>query len=450
MKQFDVIVIGGGVLGCFAARELRRWELSVALVEASADICSGITRANSAIVYAGYDNKVGSLKAEMTVRGNGVMEQLCGELEVPFSRCGSLLVATDGETHGILEKKLRHGQENGVPQLRMLSGEQARELEPMLTEQVTAALHAPTTGTVNPWQLGIAAFENAVYNGCEPFLQTRVQDLQKTADGYAVVTDRETLTCRAVINCAGLAADRVQELLFPPSVRLRLDAADYLVLDKLAQKPGQVIFHQTATCGKGITAVPTTEGNLLLSGVRRLLRTPFATTKEGLRQLHRDAKALLPDVETEKVIRSFGAVRPNPYRVVERDGQWVPDGSSIGSFCITHPAAGFYSLLGIKTPGLTCARELGYYVAERCAAELQARENRGFTPQRKLRAVPSGEIVCRCEQITRGEILDAIARGARTVDGVKRRIGSGMGRCQGSRCADEIERLLEAYGHGTV
>ncbi len=450
MMHFDAVIIGGGVLGCFAARELLRWRLTVALLEADDDVCAGITRANSAIVYAGYDNQVGSLKARLTVQGNASMGALCEELDVPFSRCSSLLVTTDRESQPTLEKKLRHGRENGVPQLCLLSGEEAREMEPMLTEQVTAALYAPSTGTVNPWQLGIAAFENAVHNGCEPFLNTKVLGIRKVKDGYILETDRAEFSCRAVINCAGLAADRIQELLFPPSVRLHLDAADYLVLDKLTQKPARVIFHQADRCGKGITAIPTTEGNLLLSGARRPLTTPFATTQDGLQRLHADTARLLPDVDLRKVIRSFGAVRPNPYRVVEQNGQWVPDGSSIGSFCMEHPALGFFSLMGIKTPGLTCARELGYYVAARCAAELHAEENCRFDPIRKCHVQPDGEILCRCEQITKAEILDAIARGAGTVDAVKRRVGSGMGRCQGSRCTYEIQQLLEAYRRGTI
>ena len=450
MKHFDVVVIGGGVLGCFAARELRRWQLSAALVEESDDVCTGVTRANSAIVYAGYDNKVGSLKAQLTVRGNASMERLCDELEVPFSRCGSLLVATEPETIAILEKKLRHGRENGVPQLCLLSGEEAREMEPMLTERVWAALYAPSTGAVNPWQLGIAAFENAVHNGCQPFMQTKVLGLQRIENGYLVETDRAAFSCRAVINCAGLSADKVQELLFAPSVRLRLDGADYLVLDKLAAKPSRVLFHQAAVCGKGITAIPTTEGNLLLSGVRRPLGTPFATTIDGLSRLHADTQRLLPEVDLTRVIRSFGAVRPNPYRVVKKDGKWVPDGSSIGGFCVEHPDRGFFTLMGIKTPGLTCARELGYYVASRCAAELDAEENKNFDPVRRICVKTGGEIICRCEQITRAEVLDAIARGARSVDGVKRRVGSGMGRCQGSRCSYEIEKLLEAYQHEAI
>ena len=167
---------------------------------------------------------------------------------------------------------------------------------------------------------------------------------------------------------------------------------------------------------------------------------PFGTTTDGLQELHRAAKELLPGADLSNVIRSFGAVRPNPRR---------EDGESLHDFCIEHPSPGFYSLIGIKTPGLTCANELGMYLAEKAAAYLHAAENSGFQPGRKKISVKDNEIICRCEQITRAEIAEAIRRGATTVDGVKRRTGSGMGRCQGSRCALKIEQLLEEYGHGT-
>ena len=452
MKQLDVLVIGGGLLGCFAARALCRWQLSVGLAEAANDVCTGISRANSAIVYAGYDNKPGSKKAQMTVRGNARMEDLCRELDVPFSRCGSLLVSCSRETNGFLEKKLRNGTENGVPGLQLLSGEEARQLEPMLTEQVQAALYAPSTGTVNPWQLGIAAYENALHNGCEVFLNTAVLDITKDQSGYVVQTNLEPIRCRAIVNCTGCVADRVQELLFPPSIRLRLDAADYLVLDPRAKKPGCIIFHQAQVCGKGITAIPCTEGNLLLSGTRRPMEVPFSTTKEGLDTLRASTAALLPELDLNTVIRSFGAVRPNPYRVGDED-------RSLGDFCIETPAPDFISFIGIKTPGLTCAAELGRHAAEQLAANLHAEPNHNFDPNRKsivrFRDLPPneqaalaakdpgyGEIVCQCEQVTNAEIREAIARGAVTVDGIKRRTGCGMGRCQGSRCRQKMEELL--------
>ncbi len=441
MKQFDAVVIGGGILGCFVARNLRRWNISTLLLEKEEDICTGITRANSAIVYAGYDNKPGSRKAAMTVRGNANMGTLCEELGVPFSRCGSLLVTYEEAAVPTLEKKLKKGIQNGVPGIRMLRGAEAEAMEPMLKSGVAAALYAPSTGTVNPWQLGIAACENAMQNGAQMLRNTQVLGIRKCEVGFEVETDKEAFLCKTVFNCAGLFADKVQELLFAPSVRLQLDSAEYLVLDPLARKPAHVIFEESERRGKGITAAPCTEGNLLVESVRRPQNIPFATTPDGLRELAESAKQLFPELDLTKVIRSFGAVRPNPQR---------ENGENIHDFCIENPAPGFYSLIGIKTPGVTCANELGTYLAWEAAKYLNAEENPAFDPRRSPITRKDSQIICQCEKVTRTEIIEAIARGARTVDGVKRRVGSGMGRCQGSRCTWEIEKLLEEYGHGAL
>ena len=437
MKHYDAIVIGGGILGCMTARNLRRWNISTLLLEKEADICKGITRANSAICYAGYDNKPGSLKAQLTVRGNANMERLCKELDVPFSRCGSLLVTYNADAVSRLKKKLQSGMQSGVPGLQLLSGAEAEAMEPGLRKGVAAALYAPSTGTVNPWLLGIAAFENAIQNGAEARMHTEVSGIRQEGTGFLIETKEETYFCSMVFNCAGLSADKVQELTFPPSVRLKLDAAEYLVFDTRAKKPERVIFLQAETCGKGITAIPCTEGNLLISGIRKPLTEPFATTAEGLRELHTATRQLLPEVDSSLVIRSFGAVRPNPLKET---------GESVNDFCIEHPAPGFYSLIGIKTPGLTCANELGLLLAQKAAAYLQAEENSTFDPNRKGISEKDNEIICQCEKITRAEILEAIRRGATTVDGVKRRLGTGMGRCQGNRCGWRIAKILKETG----
>ena len=441
MKQYDAIVIGGGILGCMTARNLRRWNISTLLLEKEEDVCRGITRANSAIVYAGYDNKPGSLKAALTVRGNARMGALCEELEVPFSRCGSLLVTYDEASIPKLERKLKNGILSGVPGIRMLSGEEAEAMEPMLRKGVAAALYAPSTGTVNPWQLGIAAYENALQNGAEAKLNTEVRNIRKVEKGFAVETDSETYFAKMVFNCAGLWADKVQEMAFEPTVRLELDGAEYLVMDNLAPKPDRILFHQAESCGKGITAIPCTEGNLLISGVRKPLGIPFATNINGLQELYAATKELLPEADMTKVIRSFGAVRPNPY---------VENGESLHDFCIENPTPGFYSLIGIKTPGLTASHGLGLLLGEKAADYLGAEENKNFDPKRKAISEKDNEIICHCEQITKAEILEAIRRGATTVDGIKRRAGSGMGRCQGSRCTLKIEKLLEEYRNGTL
>lgn len=440
MEYFDTIVIGGGVLGCFAARNMCRWKLSVLLIEAAEDVCTGITRANSAIVYAGYDMKPGTRKAEMTVRANASFDRLCAELEVPFSRRGSLMVCSGPKGYESLKRKLEAGRENQVPGLKLLSGEEARELEPMLSPDVTAALYAPSTGTVNPWLLGIAAYENAMKNGCQPQMNTHVTNIQKTQDGYCVETDKGSFSCRAIVNCAGLHSAEIQDLIYPGGTAIRLDGTDYLVMDPLIQTPKYILFQETEN-GKGITAVPCVERNLLLESPARPLKIPFATTWENMEITKTAVSELLPNLDIGAVIRSFGAVRPNPHRT---------DGSSIHDFCIEQPSSTFISFIGIKTPGLTCSNELGLYAAGRIAEALSAAPNSHFDPHRAAISAGDDQIICQCGQVTKGQILEAIRRGASTLDGVKRRVGTGMGPCQGSRCAWEIEKLLEECMHGTL
>ena len=275
--------------------------------------------------------------------------------------------------------------------------------------------------------------------------------IRKTAEGYRIETDRETFSCRAVVNCAGLAADRVQELLFPSPVHIAPDAADYLILDKAAEnKLTRIIQYEPEDSGKGFNAVPTVEGSLLLGPSERANEVDFAVSAQGLSFVRDRSGRVLPGLDLNDTIRSFAAVRPNPRR---------EDGSSIGSFVIEHPSPAFWSLIGIKTPGLTCADELGRYVADKVAAELGAEENPVFDPHRAgirrirnltlsertalVRENPDyGEILCHCEDVSKAEIREAIRRGAVSVDGVKRRVGAGMGRCQGSRCACAVMELL--------
>ena len=450
MKNVDVIVIGGGLLGCFAARNLCRRKLHIALLEAREDVCTGISRANTAIVYPGYDHKPGTLKAELCVRANARFDALCRELGVPFSRCGSLMVSFGEKADAVLKKKYENGLAMGVPGLRLLTGEEAAAMEPGLAAGVSSALYAPTAGTVNPWELGIAACENAAANGAELCRSTRVLAICRTAEGYRVETDRGSFSCRAVVNCAGINADRVQELLFPTSVHIALDAADYLILDKAANRPGHIIQYEPEDGGKGFNAVPTVEGSLLLGPSERENATDFAVSAEGLSFVRERAGRVLPGLDLGSAIRSFAAVRPNPRR---------EDGSSIGSFVIEHPGPAFWSLIGIKTPGLTCADELGRYLTDKLTAELGAEENPAFDPCRpgirRARDLPLskraalvrenadyGEILCACEEVTKAEVLEAIRRGAVSVDGVKRRVGAGMGRCQGSRCTRAVMELL--------
>lgn len=443
IKNVDVLVIGGGLLGCFTARNLCRWNLDTLLIEAEEDVCMGITRANSAIVYSGCDNKPGSLKARLTVKSNRRFATLCNELDVSFKQCGSLMVSESSKADAILEKKLYQGWQNGVTEMHILSGEEARKIEPLLSASITSALYVPCSATVNPWQLGIAALENAVANGCCVERQTCVITIVQENDSYIVETNRGVIRCRAIVNCAGLSSVQIQEMVFASLVRLKYDAADYLVFDKAAPIPQHIIFQENED-GKGATLVPTIEGTLLVGSPARPLSSEFwATTLEGLEKLTVLTKRLLPKLNMDAIIRSFAAVRPNPYMVSKEKKR-------LNDFMIERPAVNFFSFIGIKTPGLTCANELGAYVAEQLAVYLSASENKNFSPYRQHNYKKDHEIICQCEQITKGEIMTAIANGACTVDGVKHRVGCGMGRCQGARCRYRIEKLLEESKHGIL
>ncbi len=453
MERFDVAVIGGGLLGCFAARELSRWKLNILLIEAREDVCTGISRANTAIVYPGYDHKPGTLKAEMTVHANESFDRLCAELDVPFSRCGSLMLSRGERADAVLRNKFRWGQENRVPGIRLLNAEEAQRLEPALGPGISSALWAPTAGTVNPWQLGIAACENAAANGVTLKLRSELSGMRREDGAYVLETEAGAFSARAVINCAGIAADRIQRLLFPTRIRVLPTAGDYLVLDRhVSGRPVHILQFELEEKEKGLTIVPTVEGSLLLGPTERENRGNCATDEDGLRTVRELAKRCLPSLDTGNTVRSFAALRPNPV---------LPDGSSIRSFVIDHPSERFWSLIGIKTPGLTCARELGFYVAERAAEELGAETNLDFNPvrqgirrahalsfeQRKKLTEQNpdyGEIVCCCEDVTRAEVIEAIRRGAVTVDGVKRRVGTSMGPCQGARCEQKITELLSS------
>lgn len=478
--QYDAAVIGAGLLGCFAARELVRYGLHTAVLEQREDVCTGISRANSAIVYTGCDTKPGTLKTEMCVRANLGFDDLCRELGVQFSRCGSLMICFGPRGLETIEKKYSQGLENGVTGIRMLGPEETYELEPNLAPGVRAALYAEGTGTVLPWELGCAAAENAAANGAEFIFGARVRGITR-ADGYVIATDRGGISARCVINCAGLFADEVQELLFPPTVRIYPKRGDYFVLDTKAQGYiSHVIFHEPEdkkkddgsgkgaagkSGGKGLTLVPTVEGNILVgpSLMPADDKLSRSTERDGFEFLKRRITEVIPGLPMRHMIRSFSSLRPNPFHVELENGEYVRNGRSISNFTITEPAgdASFLSFIGIKTPGMTCAQQLGRYAAGKVAAFLGAEEDPSFDPVRPapvrtadmatdardalIKSRPDyGRIVCRCRGVSEGEMVDAIHRspGAVTVDGVKRRTGAGGGRCQGGFCTQRVIELL--------
>lgn len=479
----DVCVIGGGVLGCMAARTLTRYQLKVLLIEKENDVCMGISRANTAIIYAGYDSKPGTLKSSLCVKGNMNFPSLCQELGVPISRCGSLMICHGPRGAEVLKKKYQNGLQNHVSGLELISGKEVHALEPHLAGEIYMGLYSPNTATVQPWEIGIAAFENALANGCEVRLSAKVTDIKKTEDGFRItIADTsvpregktEVLTAGGILNCAGAYADRVRELLLPPSVRIYPEKADYFIFDKAVEGfLSHIIFQEPEEKGKGLTLVPTVNGNLLAGPSAQGDCAPddVSTSSEGLAFLEKRLGELLPGLPLSAVIRSFASIRPNPFEVSQgKDLEIIRSPRSIHSFVIDQPGdcPGFISLIGIKTPGLTCCEELADYVVSRLLPVLgNPPLNPDFHPRRKIPVCmrrlslsekasciekdPSyGKIVCRCEQISEGEILDAISRGAKTVDGVKRRCGTGMGPCQGSRCTYEIAGLLSRELHKPI
>ena len=460
MEKVDVLVIGAGVLGCFAARSLSRYKLEVAVLEQREDVCTGISRANTGIIYQGYDQHPGSLKAALCVRASGGFPALCRELDVAYRKCGLLMASFGPRGDRSLEKKRRQGEANGVEGLRILSGSEVYALEPRLRGGILRALYAENTFTVNPWELGIAAFENARKNGVDFRFGEKVVGIERDRGAFLVRTEERTFRAPRVLCCAGMDSDRLWETANRPRIRIRPLAADYLVFDTRAGEwLSHVLSVEPEEKGDGITLVPTVDGNILAGPTRRAVRgePDGSTDGDGLRELREKTARLLPGLPMDLIIRSFASARPNPY-ALEEDGSLSPE--SIRDFEILEED-GFYALVGIKTPGLTCAHELGEYMTDRIVRSFETAPeiNRAYDPFRKaipraarlleediggLEALPPAyrEIVCRCRGVSRGEVMEAIRRGAATVDGVKRRTGAGMGRCQGGVCMEKILHIL--------
>lgn len=499
---FDVVVIGGGLLGCFVARSLTRYNLSVALLEMREDLCTGISRSNTAIVYSGCDTKPGTLKSSMCVSASQGFAALCEELGVRYSPCGSIMICFGERGHEVLLRKYKDGAENGVRGMRLLTREEVLELEPNIASTVHSGLFVPDTGTVMPWELCLAAAENAAHNGAEFFLNCEVLGVKQ---GYEIETTKGVFRAKAIVNCAGMAADRLLEMTYEPVVRIVPSAGEYLIFDtKTSGAIGHVIFHEPEKKGKGLTLVPTVDGNIMAGPTERPLkqwtveskqvggtfashashagdcpRPPsgeqdgclygYETEQEGLDLLQSLVREIVPSLSHDHIIRSFGTVRPNPYLMYpDCNGGWVQSDKSVSDFCIVESGDGrFVSLVGVKTPGLTCANELGAHVAEKIASMLGSEPRvggdgeGGFEPCRKppvrlgelsfedreacVREDPGcGAIVCRCRGVSESEIQGAIKRfpGASTRDGVKRRTGAGSGRCQGSFCGQAVEEII--------
>lgn len=451
--QADVVIIGAGVTGCSIARELLKYSLNVVLVEKECDVSFSTSKANNGIVHAGYDPKPGSLKAKLNARGNYLYEQITEELEVPFKRIGSLVVATKEETETEdAEKKLeqlkKQGDESGIPGVQVVGKEWLQKNEPNLTSDAHAALYAPSTAIICPYSYTIALAENAAANGLKIMLETTVTGI-KTENGRVktVETSKGNIETSVVVNAAGVYCDDIARMAGAGDFQITPRKGEYFLLDKNLNLISHVLFPLPSKMGKGITLTPTVEGNVLLGPTAEDVqdREDLSTTKEGLEKALNGARKLVPKASKANVIRTFAGLR-----AVASTGDFVIGETSVG---------GFINAAGIQSPGLAANPAIAEMVAEMIVKKLDAKKNEKFKPERK--AIPRisqmqieqanelikqnpayGRIVCRCEKVTEGEITDAIKRGARSIDGVKFRVRTGMGKCQGGFCSQKVIELI--------
>lgn len=449
--NYDVVVIGGGVIGCAVARELSRFQLKTCVLERDEDVCSGTSKANSAIVHGGFDAEPGSLKARFNVEGNRMMGQLAEELDFDFKRNGSLVLCFAEEDRPALQKLYDKGIANGVEGMSIISGDEVRSLEPNVEDTVVAALQVPSGGIVCPFGLTIALAENACENGVEFRFFTEVQNIGKTEDGYVLETSKGQITAKYVVNAAGVYADKFHNMVSEKKLHITARKGDYCLLDKEAGGiVTRTIFQLPTKMGKGVLVTPTVHGNLLTGPTAADVedKEKTATTAEDLDSLMGRASLSVKDIPFRQVITSFAGLRAH------EDG----DDFIIGE---AEDAEGFFDAAGIESPGLSSAPAIGVYLAELIAEKAGAGKKAGWNGKRKgivrpellskeeraelIRQNPSyGTIICRCEGVSEGEIVDAITRtlGAKSLDGVKRRVRQGMGRCQAGFCTPRTMEIL--------
>jgi glycerol-3-phosphate dehydrogenase len=452
VNMYDCLIIGAGVSGSAIAREVSKYKANVCVLEKCEDVCEGTSKANSAIVHAGFDAEEGSLMAKLNVEGNEMMDQLSKDLDIPFKRNGSMVVCVHKEELDGLKTLYERGVKNGVKGLKILSKEEALEMEPNLSDNVEGALFAPTGGIICPFELTIAMAENANVNGVEFRFNTEVEDIKKGEDGlWHLRTNNGEYVTRMVINAAGVHADEIHNMVSSDKMHIIERRGDYCLLDK--QVGGYVshtIFPQPTKYGKGVLVTPTVHGNLLVGPTAIDLENKEGnnTTAQGLEEVVSKASENVKNLPMRNVITSFAGLRAHLERhefVIEE----VKD------------APGFIDVAGIESPGLSASPAIGKMVGEMVKEKLSLTEKENWIGTRKgitkteglsveemnelIKKNPAyGTIVCRCESITEGEILEAIHRplGARSLDGVKRRTRAGMGRCQAGFCSPRTMEII--------
>ena len=456
--MYDVCIIGCGVIGALAARELARYKLKICVLEAKSDPAAGASSGNSGIVHAGFDAAEGSLKALYNVRGHAMMPKVCRELGVKYQNNGSLVAAFDDADKAVLETLLKRGRANGVSGLEIIGAERLRELEPNISDNAVGALWAKTGGIACPYGLTLAAIGNAMDNGAELRTEFEVAAIERNKQGFTIISSGGgKIQAGFIVNCAGVYADKVAEMIGDNSLKVRARKGEYILLDR--ESGGHVkrtLFMCPSAAGKGVLVSPTADGNLLIgpTSLESADKTDNTTSRGGLAEAAEKAGRLCKNIPFHNTITSFCGVRAYEER---------------HDFVIEQSAADrrFFNAAGIESPGLTAAPAIAEYIAKVVTAEIgNAKLNPDFNGTRKsayffkdlpvdekneiIKRNPAyGQIVCRCEEVTLGEILFELNRNPipKTVDGLKRRLRAGMGRCQGGFCQPYVAEILsERFG----
>lgn len=447
--MYDIAIIGAGVVGAMAARELTKYNVKVCIIERENDVANGATKANSAIVHAGFDAKPGTLKAKLNVRGSKMMKKITQELGVKYKNNGSLVIGFNKADSETIEKLLKQGEKNGVENLRIVDSDELHKMEPNISEEAVCALYAPTGAIVCPYELCIAAVGNAMDNGAELKLNFNVTDIKKTDGHYKIFSGNEAVEAQYVINAAGLYSDSIAAMTGDTSFTVHPRRGEYILLDRACTNlTSCTIFRTPTEKGKGILLSPTVDGNFLAgpTAVDMTDKEDKSTTSRGFEKIISEANENVRGISFGKTITSFCGLRAV---------------GSTGDFIINEHD-NFINAAGIESPGLSASPAIAEYIVEilkKCGAKLSIKEN--FNPIRKpyhyfkdadmeeknriIKERPEfGRIICRCESVTEGEIIDAIHvnPGASDIDGVKRRTRSGMGRCQGGFCMPYVAEIL--------
>lgn len=449
--MYDVVIIGAGVSGSASARELSRYDLKICVLEKEEDVCCGTSKANSAIVHAGFDAANGSLMAKLNVEGNEMMEELSKELDFHFKKNGSLVVCLHEEEKPNLQALYERGIKNGVKELRIIDREELVKLEPNISDEAVAALYAPTGGIVCPFGMNIAFAENAAANGVEFRFDTEVTGFEKKEENWIVKTNQGNIETKYVVNAAGVYADVFHNMVSEQKIHITPRRGDYCLLDRSTEGfVTHTIFQLPGKYGKGVLVTPTVHGNTLVgpTAIDIEEKEGTNTTQEGIDELISKAGTTVKGLPIRQVITSFAGLRAH------EDGHEFIIGE-------VEDAKGFIDCSGIESPGLTSAPAVGKMVAGIIKDLSGAKENPKFIGIRKgildpktlskeeraalIKEKPEyGNIICRCEMITEGEIIDSIHRplGAKSLDGVKRRTRAGMGRCQAGFCSPRTIEIL--------